>query len=54
MEDPADGVVEGLGGRESLVTTLVGNDPEAGSEQALEDGVESPQSSGRGWPHGSA
>lgn len=48
MEDPADGVVEGLGGRESLVTTLVGNDPEAGSEQALEDGVESPEASSNG------
>ena len=45
MEDPTDGVVESLGRREGLVTTLVGNNPKTSTEQTLEDGVESPEAS---------
>jgi hypothetical protein len=41
----ADRVVEHLGGREGLVAALVGHDPEAGAEQALDDRVAGPQSS---------
>jgi len=48
VENPTDGVVKGLGGREGLVTTLVGNDPQTGAEQALEDGVEGPKTSSNG------
>lgn len=48
VENPANGVVKSLGGREGLVTTLVGNDPETGTEQALEDGVEGPETSSNG------
>ena len=43
MEDPADGVVEDLGGGEGLVTTLMSHDPEASSGQTLDEGVQSPQ-----------
>jgi hypothetical protein len=48
VENPANGVVEGLGGREGLVTTLVCNNPKTGTEQALEDGVEGPETSSNG------
>jgi hypothetical protein len=48
VKDPADSVVKGLGGREGLVTTLVSNDPQTGTEQALEDGVEGPETSSNG------
>lgn len=52
----ANGVVQDLGGREGLVATLVGQDPETGSEQALHKGVSGPKSSpdgGRGNVFGS-
>lgn len=48
MADPADGVVEDLGGRESLVTALMGHNPETSSRQTLHEGVESPQSGAEG------
>lgn len=48
VENPANGVVKSLGGREGLVTTLVGNDPQTGTEQTLEDGVECPETSSNG------
>jgi hypothetical protein len=41
--EPANGIVERLGGRERLVAALVCHDPKAGSENALQDGVSSPQ-----------
>lgn len=49
VADPAGGIVEDLGGREGLMAALVGQHPEAGSKQALEDRVEGPEdSAGRG------
>jgi len=48
VEDPAHGIVDHLGGREGLVTALVGEDPDASSEQALHESVSSPQSSADG------
>ena len=44
VEDETDGVVEDLGWREGLVTTLVGQNPDTRTEQTLENGVQSPQS----------
>lgn len=46
--DEADRVIQDLGRRERLVTTLVGHDPEAGAEQALDESVSSPQSGASG------
>lgn len=43
VQDPADDVVVQLGGRESLVAALVGQDPEAGAEEALHEGVQAPE-----------
>lgn len=43
MADPTDSVVEGLGRRERLVTALVSQNPETGTEKTLNKGVESPQ-----------
>lgn len=43
VEDPADGVVEDLGGTEGLVTALVCQHPHAGAEEALDEGVEGPE-----------
>lgn len=45
MADPANRVVKGLGGRESLVTTLVCENPKTGTKQTLEDSVECPETS---------
>lgn len=42
MTDPADGVVDDLGWRESLVSTLVGEDPNTGSKESLNHGVDAP------------
>ena len=39
MADPAGGVIENLGGREGLVAALVGENPETGAEETLDDGV---------------
>ena len=38
VEDPADGVVDGLALRERLVAALVGDDPEAGAEETDKEG----------------
>ena len=48
MEDPTDGVIEHFGGAEGLVTTLVSQHPHAGTEQALDEGVESPEHGAHG------
>ena len=45
VTNPASGVVENLRGRERLVTTLVSENPETGTEKALDDSVESPEPS---------
>ncbi|KAI3480672.1 hypothetical protein L1887_57149 [Cichorium endivia] len=42
VEHPADGVVERLAGAEALVAALVGNDPNASEDHALEDPVDGP------------
>lgn len=43
VADPANSVVQDLGGREGLVTALVGQDPNAGTDETLDDGVHGPQ-----------
>lgn len=43
VTDPANGVVQGLGRREGLVTALVGQDPETGTDETLNNGVDSPK-----------
>jgi hypothetical protein len=43
VEEPAGGVVDDARGREGLVTALMGDDPEAGAEEALEDAVQTPE-----------
>lgn len=43
MQDPADGVVEQLGLREGVVSALMGENPYASAEQALEDCVQAPE-----------
>jgi len=48
VASPADGVVEGLGGGEGLVTALVGENPETSAKETLQEGVESPQTSSHG------
>ena len=48
VREPANGVVEGLGRREGLVTALVRQDPQAGAEKALKESVARPQSSAEG------
>lgn len=44
VADPANGVVQDLGGGEGLVTALVGQDPNAGTDETLHDGVDGPES----------
>ena len=48
MKDPTDSVVQCLGWGESLVTTLVGKNPDTGTEKTLENGVECPETSSEG------
>lgn len=49
VEDPASHVVDEAGVGKGTVATLVGNDPEAGAKEALEDGVDGPEgASGEG------
>ena len=48
MAEPADRVVEGLGRREGLVSTLVGQHPQTSTEETLQNGVQGPQGS-PGW-----
>ena len=43
MANPANGVVQSLGGGEGLVTALVGQDPDTGTKETLDDGVQTPQ-----------
>lgn len=43
VADPADSVVQDLGGGEGLVTALVGQDPNTGTDEALDNGVQGPQ-----------
>lgn len=45
VEDPAGDVVDEARVGEGAVATLVGNDPETGSEETLEDGVDGPETS---------
>lgn len=42
VQDPANGVVEGLGGRERLVAALVGKDPDTRADNALHHPVDRP------------
>lgn len=44
VADPANGVIENLGRRESLVTALVGHNPETSTEETLHKRIESPRS----------
>ena len=44
MANPANGVVENFAGRERLVTTLVGHNPQTGTEETLHECIASPQS----------
>lgn len=46
VEEEADEVVEPLVVAESLVTALMGDDPEAGKDGALEEPVERPEEDG--------
>ena len=39
----ADGIVQGLGGRERLMTTFVGHDPETSTHGAVHKGIYAPQ-----------
>lgn len=48
MAEPANRVVQHLGGRERLVAALVGHDPQTGSEETLDDSVEGPQTGASG------
>lgn len=48
VEEPARDVVDGPRGGEGLVTALVGEDPDAGAEEALEHGVQRPKTSAGG------
>ena len=44
VAEPTNKVVQDLAVGEGLVTTLVGKDPETGTDHTLDDGVESPES----------
>jgi hypothetical protein len=44
VAEPTDKVVQDLAVGEGLVTTLVGKNPETGTDKTLDDGVESPES----------
>lgn len=50
VADEARGVVQDLGGREGLVAALVGQNPETGAKEALDDGVETPEGRARRGP----
>lgn len=43
MADPANGIVECLAGRKRLMTTLVGQDPQTGAKETLDECVQSPK-----------
>jgi len=44
VAEPTNKVVQGLAVRERLVTALVGENPEAGTDETLDDGVDGPES----------
>lgn len=44
VDNPSDQVIVRLGGREGAVAALVGKDPQASAEQALEECVQAPES----------
>lgn len=48
VEEPAGDVVDEAGVGEGAVAALVGNDPETGAEEALQDGVDGPESTADG------
>lgn len=48
VEEPASHIVNELRVREGAVAALVGNDPEASTEETLEDGVQAPESNADG------
>lgn len=50
VAEPADGVIQDLGRRECLVTALVSQNPQTGCDEALNNGVDSPQT--RSHRHG--
>lgn len=43
VADPADGVIQDLGGGEGLVTALVGQNPHTGTDKTLHNGVQGPE-----------
>lgn len=43
VAEPSDGVIERLAGREGLMSTLVSQDPQTSGEEALHDGVDTPE-----------
>ena len=45
MTDPASGVIEYFGGREGLMTTFMGKDPEASAKESLNKRIEGPHES---------
>lgn len=45
MADPSDSIVEGLARRERLVAALVSQHPQTGTEQTLDESVQTPKSS---------
>jgi hypothetical protein len=47
MADPADSVIQNLGGGESLVATLVSQNPDTGTDHTLDNGIDGPQDHSR-------
>lgn len=45
MTDEANSVVECLGGREGLVATFMGHDPQTGTKASLDESIEGPANS---------
>ena len=50
VANEAGSIVEHLGGREGLLAALVGQEPQAGPEEALDHGVHGPEGSAGGHP----
>ena len=48
VDQPAGAVADQLGGGEGAMATLVGNDPETGAKETLDEGVHGPESSAGG------
>lgn len=51
VQDPANGVIEDLGGRERLMAALVSQHPDTGSEQTLDESVQRPEDEAN-WSRG--